>query len=109
MRAEFTKATKFAAFQRANGRCENPDCGTRLYVGKFEYHHDRECAFGGAADLDNCVVLCVGCHRAITNKQASVIAKTTRVRNRHIGIRKSGRTIPGRRFNGTPIPARWRA
>lgn len=106
MRSEFTKAVRLAAFERANGHCENPKCGARLYVGKYEYHHDRECAFSGNSGLDNCVVLCVGCHRAITSRQATVIAKTSRIRNRHIGIKKP-RTFRGwRRMNGDAVYAK---
>jgi hypothetical protein len=35
------------------------------------------------------------------------IAKMKRVRDRFQGIKKSRRTIPGRRFDGTPVPSRW--
>jgi hypothetical protein len=34
-------------------------------------------------------------------------AKVARVRARHLGIKHRRRTIPGRKFDGTPIPARW--
>ena len=105
VRQEFTKATKLAAFQRAAGHCENPQCGQKLFTGNVEYHHDVECAFGGTADLGNCVCLCRGCHRAITNKQAKVIAKTTRIRNRHIGIKKPKTFRGWRRMNGELVLA----
>ena len=104
-RQEFSKSTKLTAFQRSNGYCENPECRTRLYAGKYEYHHDRECAFGGDNSVDNILVLCIGCHRAITSQQAAVIAKTGRVRNRHIGIKKP-RTFRGwKRMNGDAVYA----
>ena len=85
-RQEFSKRTKLLAFERAGGRCEN--CTARLQTGSVEYHHDREAIFDGANDLDNCVVVCRGCHRTITSKRAAVIAKSTRIRNKHIGIER---------------------
>lgn len=86
MRQEFTKATKLAAFGRAQGRCEL--CTARLFPGNTEYHHRKECAFEGGATLENCAAICRTCHSSITGKRAAVIAKSNRVRNRHIGIRK---------------------
>lgn len=38
-----------------------------------------------------------------------LVAKVKRIRRKHIGAYEPrGRTIPGRRFNGDPIPSRWR-
>ena len=107
MRNEFSKATKLAAFKRARGRCEL--CTARLYPGHFDYHHDKECAFDGSNELSNCIVACDNCHGDVTKQRAPVIAKSNRVRNSHLGIKRAKRTIPGRKFDGTPIPARWRA
>jgi 5-methylcytosine-specific restriction protein A len=91
-RREFTKAVKRDAFLRANGACENPNCGARLSVGKFHYDHDTPDGLGGEPTLDNCVVLCVPCHRAKTSKRdVPAIAKTKRIQDRNIGIRKPSR------------------
>ena len=100
-RSEFTKATKLAAFQRSGGHCEK--CGAKLYPAQFEYHHDLECTYGGAAGAENCLVLCKTCHRLITRQRTADIAKSNRVRDRHLGIKRPKRSIPGRRFNGEPI------
>lgn len=107
MRQEFPKSVKLAAWNAAGGHCQN--CTAKLFAGNIEYHHDRECTFAGSAELGNCVVLCRACHSIITRSRAPVIAKSNRVRNRHLGIKRAKRTIPGRRFNGEPIPARWRS
>lgn len=106
-RAEFTKATKLLAFRNSGGRCQQ--CTARLGPGNTEYHHDKECTFGGSSDLANCIVLCRACHRIITSFQAALIAKSNRIRERHLGIkRKSSRPMPGskasgrrKKFNGT--------
>lgn len=38
-----------------------------------------------------------------------LVAKVKRIRRKHIGAyQPRGKTIPGRRFNGEPIPSRWR-
>ncbi len=99
-RREFTKATKLKAWLRCNGLCEG--CGIKLGIGKHEFHHDKECTFGGDADLGNCVVLCLVCHRSITSGQAKVVAKSNMQRNKHIGIRRKpkGRPMPGTKASG---------
>lgn len=107
MRQEFPAKVKVAAFERANGSCEN--CTARLAVGKFVYDHKTPDWMGGAPTLDNCQLICSACDGEKTPNDQRRIAKTKRVIRRHAGIRKPGRTIPGRRFDGTPIPARWRA
>ncbi len=103
MRQEFTKAVKLAAFKRADGHCEG--CTAKLYPGKFDYHHDKEDTFGGEPTLDNCKVLCVACHSKITRTRAKVIAKSNRVRNRHIGIRKRTGFRGWQKMNGTAVYA----
>lgn len=99
MRAEFSKATKLAAFQRSNGFCEQ--CDAKLFPGNIEYHHDKECAFEGTSDLDNCFCLCRACHSMITKKRAAVIAKSNRIRNAHLGIKpRQSRPMPGSKASG---------
>lgn len=105
-RREFSPAVKLAAFKRSQGLCE--ECSATLYVGKFEYDHVKEDTFDGEPTLENCAVLCVSCHKGKTKKNAPIIAKSNRIRKKHLGIKKRGRTIPGRRFNGEPIPSRAR-
>lgn len=101
MRQEFTKRVKLDAWERCGGRCEGNCGGAKLYPGKYEFHHDTECTFGGQATADNCLVLCIACHSAITRKRASVIAKSNRVRERHLGIKRvSGRPLPGTKASG---------
>lgn len=94
-RAEFSKATRLAAWQACGGRCQS--CTAKLFTGNIEYHHDTECTFGGNADLQNCVVLCRTCHSAITRSRAKVIAKSNRVRARHLGIQQSRQSFPTNR------------
>ena len=89
VRQEFSKRVKLEAFKRSGGQCEG--CTARLFVGRFDYHHDREDTMGGEPTLQNCKVLCDACHDKITKEHAPIIAKSNRQRNKHLGIkRKSG-------------------
>lgn len=91
MRREFSKQVRRDAFLRADGKCENPDCGARLSVGKFHYDHDIPDGLGGEPTLKNCVVLCMACHGEKTRKEdIPRVAKAKRVRDKHIGIRSRG-------------------
>lgn len=97
MRQEFTKKTKLAAWTRCLGRCEK--CTAKLMTGYIEYDHDLSDALGGSNDLDNCIVLCRGCHRAKTDKiDIPVIAKSNRVRDKHFGIKTKKYKWPSRSF-----------
>jgi 5-methylcytosine-specific restriction enzyme A len=99
MRAEFTKATKLDAWTRANGHCEQ--CTAKLFPGNIEYHHDKECAYGGTNSVDNCILLCRACHGSITRRRMTDIAKSNRVRAAHLGIKRgSGRPLPGSKASG---------
>jgi 5-methylcytosine-specific restriction protein A len=103
-RRNFTMAIKRAAAKRAAGRCEC--CGLPTDGKPIEFDHDKEDTFGGEPTLENCRVICIPCHRSKTAERARVIAKSNRLRDRRMGVRKSRRTIPGRKFNGDPIPSK---
>jgi len=102
-RAEFSKATKLDAWRISRGHCMK--CTAKLFSGNIEYHHDKECTFGGGATLDNCIVLCRTCHSSITKERAAVIAKSNRVRNRHLGIKKPRTMTRWRNFKGEIVTA----
>lgn len=100
-RQEFSKAVKLEAWNRAGGRCEK--CTTKLYGHQTEYHHDKECTFGGDATIANCIVLCRACHSNITRGRAKDISKSNRIRNRNIGIKRPRTIRAWRKFDGTPV------
>lgn len=101
-RREFPAKVKAAAFERANGCCENSKCGVRLSVGKFHYDHVIPDALGGEPTLENCAVLCHPCHLVKTaGEDVPRIAKTKRIRNNHIGAKVPSRNpLPGSRASG---------
>ncbi len=105
MRAEFSKRTKVIVWNRAAGQCER--CTAKLYPGKYEYeyHHVLEATFSGDPTPQNCQLLCVACHEEITADRAPVIAKSNRVRDKHIGIRKPRSITRWRKFSGEIVYA----
>lgn len=100
-RAEFSKKTKLAAFERAKGQCE--DCAKKLRPGDIEYDHIIEDYFDGGNDLDNCSVKCKSCHVKKTKDNAKVIAKSRRLRAQTAGIKKRGGFRGWRKLDGTLV------
>jgi 5-methylcytosine-specific restriction enzyme A len=104
MRREFSKQVRRDAFLRANGCCEGDGCGARLTIGKYAYDHRIPDGLGGEPTLENCQVLCASCHKIKTGQRdVPAIAKTKRIRDREIGIKKSRSIRAWRRFDGTPV------
>ena len=102
-RREFSRAVMVAAFQRADGRCEGirngERCECRLMVGKYRYDHILPDWLGGEPTLANCQVICMACDGVKTPQDQSRIAKTKRIRDKHIGAKPKGRPWPKRSFN----------
>lgn len=69
--------------------------------------HIKPLWLGGADDSTNMGPAHERCAINKTANEAPVKAKSDRVRAKHLGIKKPRRSIPGRRFNGDPIPSRW--
>lgn len=99
---------KLRIFTRYEGRCAK--CGLRVGEGQRlrpEFDHITALINGGENVESNYQLLCHLDHKA---KTAADVAEKSR-RNRR-AIKRNGlqrkRTIPGRKFDGTPIPARWR-
>lgn len=95
MRTEFSAKTKAQAFTRAKDRCEG--CGAATKFKPVHYDHDLACELGGDNSLENCKVLCVPCHKTKTrDRDMPLIAKSRRIRQREMGIRKRSK-FPGSR------------
>lgn len=91
-RKEFPVKVKKAAWLRCNGFCEGKDCGAKLQVGKFHYDHDIPDALGGEPTLENCRVLCMGCHgKKTTTVDVPQISKGKRQQFKLVaGIKSAG-------------------
>jgi 5-methylcytosine-specific restriction endonuclease McrA len=94
-------------FDRDKGKCCL--CGLKIDAPKDKWilEHLKPLWLGGADDESNMAPAHYSCAIEKTKAEAPVKAKSDRVRANHLGIKKRRRTIPGKRFNGDPIPARW--
>ncbi|HEV2557272.1 MAG TPA: HNH endonuclease signature motif containing protein [Microvirga sp.] len=80
MRREFPARVKAQAAKRANGHCEG--CGAKLTVGGYHYDHTKPDGLGGEPTLENCKVLCLGCHKDKTRADTAVMTKADNQRKR---------------------------
>ena len=76
-------------------------------IRKPEFDHVVALANGGENRESNLQVLCRGCHRVKTFVDVALKASTARRLKKRLRLQPR-RTIPGRKFDGTPIPARWK-
>jgi 5-methylcytosine-specific restriction protein A len=110
-RAEFSRATKRKAWDRAGGCCQCQSCpahqgrcGISLHGKVGHYDHIIAETFSHDSSLGNCQLLCVNCHDRKTAKQdIPAIAKSNRIRVRHAGIRRPRTILTGRKMDGTPV------
>jgi 5-methylcytosine-specific restriction protein A len=84
-------------FLAARGRCQR--CDWALAPGtRWEVDHVIPLALGGRDHAGNMQVLCVACHGGKTLREdVPAIAKTARIRARHLGARNSRSPLPGGR------------
>lgn len=99
MRQEFPAKVRKAAWERAEGCCE--DCGLRLTGGpkdRPEFDHEIPDGLGGKPTLENCIVRCPPCHLVkTTTRDVPAIAKAKRIEAKRLGLRASKAIIPGGR------------
>lgn len=94
-RSEFTRKTKQEALQRSGIRCEaagirygfddGQRCNCSLSLG-VQYDHAVPDALGGDNSLENCLAICVQCHRFKTKNDVKQIAKSNRQRDKASGV-----------------------
>lgn len=86
-RKEFSRKTRQAIIQRANGRCEV--CKAVLKTGEGEVDHILADALGGEPTIANGRLLCNVCHKTKTATDISMIRKADRQRDKRTGAMKS--------------------
>lgn len=97
---------KLRVFEKFKGIC--PACTRKLRPGHWDCDHIIALANGGQHREYNLRPLCrVPCHSNKTASDRKTKAYTDKRRKSAAGIKKLRRSIPGRRFNGEPIPSRW--
>ena len=98
---------KIRVFEGASGRCQS--CGTRIGGGHLPaFDHIVSLVNGGENREGNLQLLCSPCHGTKTKIDVAEKSKLYQKKVKAIGIRRKRRTIPGRRFDGTPVPSKWK-
>jgi 5-methylcytosine-specific restriction endonuclease McrA len=99
-RQEFPKSVKSKAAERAKGHCEQ--CGKKLRVGEFHYDHRVADGLGGTPTLDNCMVLCLPCHKDKTHLHDNPIMQKADRQRKAVaqGIRTPKKPMPFGRNSG---------
>jgi 5-methylcytosine-specific restriction endonuclease McrA len=97
MRRRLSTRARLELFLGAHGRCKA--CDRLLTPGtRWEVDHVVPLALGGADTDENLQVLCSPCHAGKTaTRDIPAIAKTERIKARHLGARRARRPMPGGR------------
>lgn len=98
------RGVKERVARKAGDCCQK--CG-REVGGKLraEFDHVTPLILGGKHAESNLQLLCHECHRAKTTLDVKLKAKVTRIRKKHLGIKKQRTILGWRRFNGDPVRA----
>lgn len=94
-RTEFSRKTKQEALQRSGYRCEasgprygfneGQRCNCDLSLG-VQFDHNVPDQLGGDNSLDNCMAVCVQCHKFKTRNDVRQIRKSDRQRDKARGV-----------------------
>lgn len=104
--AKIPAHVKDRIFKRCDGRCQ--DCNRILDgINKPEFDHIEALINNGRHAEFNLQTLCDLCHGTKTKADVGEKSRVYQKRSKHLGLRGPRRTIPGKRFNGDPIPSRW--
>ena len=99
-RRNFTPATRKAAYERAQGRCQG--CGMDLAGKRWDCDHVRADALLGEPTLDNAAVLCVPCHRGKGGKTAGDLKRLAKAKRQQL-YHETGKS---HRHQSRPIQSR---
>jgi 5-methylcytosine-specific restriction endonuclease McrA len=93
------RAVRVRIFDRYEGRCYLS--GRQIRAGdKWELEHIKALCNGGEHRESNLAPALVDPHKVKTKADRKIKAKIDRVRKKHLGLKKSGRKIPGSKGSG---------
>lgn len=105
--AKVPPRVRLRIFDRCNGVCWLSK--RTIKPGEtWELEHKVALINGGEHREMNLAPALVAPHREKTKADLAEKSKVARVRKKHLGLVKPKRSIPGRRFNGEPLPSRVR-
>lgn len=98
---------KVRTFERFKGKCA--DC-TLVICGKLlpAYDHIVPLVAGGSNRESNLQLLCVPCHLVKTKVDVAEKSQMYHKRVKAVGIKRKRWSIGGRKFDGTPVPPKWK-
>lgn len=94
-RRSISRKERVEIFMRTQGRCYV--CSQALRGAAWDVEHPQALALGGSDETAALMPICKVCHRGKTAKDKAAIEKCKRVRDRHIGAKKSANPLPGSR------------
>lgn len=98
---------KVRVFEKYDGCCYLT--GQRIRPGdKWEVEHILALCNGGQNRESNLAPALRTPHKSKTRLDRQIKKKLDKIRKRHLGVKKRRRTIAYRKFDGTPVPSRWR-
>jgi 5-methylcytosine-specific restriction endonuclease McrA len=109
-RKRFSKKTLEKHLASFGGKCAC--CGVKIDgASGLEWDHILALELGGEDELSNLQPLCIRDHRAKTKADVAAIAKSNRVRQRNLGIRRPKAPFPARQkitgeTTAKPMPPR---
>ena len=96
-----------ARLWKRNPCCVGCGLPTNDSTRKPQFDHIVALVNGGENKESNIQILCAGCHRVKSFADVAMKSSEAKRLKKRLGLQPR-RTIPGRKFDGTPIPARWR-
>lgn len=98
---------KLRVFEKYGGVCHISS--RRIRAGEpWDAEHVVALCNGGQNRESNLAPALRAAHPKKTAADLAIKSKTARMAKKHAGIKSPKRTIPGRKFDGSPIPARRR-
>lgn len=91
-RKPITRKQRVAVFMAASGCCYI--CGQKLRGEAWDVEHPLALALGGSDDIADLRPVCRPCHKAKSATDKGAIEKGKRVRDRHIGAKRSKTPMP---------------
>jgi|SRR5882724_1783358 len=95
---------KLRVYDLYNGNCAI--CTLKVLCAAYD--HAVAIVNGGQHRESNLQLLCMRCHKDKTKVDVAEKSQMYHKRVKAVGIKRKGRTIPGRKFDGTPVPAKRR-
>lgn len=78
---------RLRVWERGIGHCN--ECGRKIMAGEtWELDHKTALVNGGKHRETNLQIICLWCHRSKTRADIAIKSKTSRVRTKHLGIKR---------------------